>query len=107
MCVHFSIDGNIIMKQSDEANDQEEYWQKKVSEQKTMLNKVNAGIQNEEYSAYRLENDDNAREKKTSLRNTFNYQARACQTFNLPLRERGIKTDPPQCSVFSGETTQW
>ena len=23
------------------------------------------------------------------------------------LRERGIKTDPPQTSVFSKETTQW
>jgi hypothetical protein len=23
------------------------------------------------------------------------------------LREKGIKTDPPQCSSFSLETTQW
>jgi hypothetical protein len=25
----------------------------------------------------------------------------------LPLREKGIKTDPPQTSQFSLETTQW
>jgi dynein intermediate chain 1 len=107
LVVHFAIDGNIIQKQSDEAADQEDYWNTKEQEQKKMLNQVNAGITSEEYASYRLEGDESMREKKTSLRNTFNYQARACQTFNLPLRERGIKTDPPQCSKFSLETTQW
>jgi dynein intermediate chain 1 len=72
-----------------------------------MLQAVNAGIMTEEYASYRLEDAVHEREKKTSLRNTFNFQARACQTFNLPVRERGIKTDPPQCSKFSRETTQW
>ena len=28
-------------------------------------------------------------------------------TFNLPLREKGIKTDPPHMTVLSIETTQW
>ena len=44
---------------------------------------------------------------KKSLRNQFNYQERSSQTFNLPLRHKGIKTDPPVCSTFSVETTQW
>jgi dynein intermediate chain 1 len=45
--------------------------------------------------------------QKKSLRNQFNFQERSAQTFNLPLREKGIKTDPPHCTNFSIETTQW
>lgn len=107
LVIHFSLDGNVILKSSDEATDQEEYWSMKEEEQKKLFNKVNAGIQEEKYAIYRLDGEDQKQEKETSIRNTFNYQARGCQTFNLPLRERGIKTDPPQCSKFSLETTQW
>lgn len=107
LVIHFAMDGNIISKEGDEFTDQEDYWHQKEEKQKTMINKVNSGIQEEQYQQYRLEGDDNMKEKKTSLRNTFNFQARACQTFNLPLRERGMKTDPPLCSKFSKETTQW
>lgn len=59
----------------------------------------------EEYSKYRLDEDMTAQKK--SLRNQFNFQERASQTFNMPLREKGMKTDPPQCEVLSLETTQW
>jgi len=38
-----------------------------------MINKVNSGIQDEQYQQYRLEGEDNLKEKKTSLRNTFNF----------------------------------
>ena len=51
--------------------------------------------------------DDGEEEQKKSLRNMFNYQERTSQTPLIVLRERGIKTDPPQTSVFSKETTQW
>ena len=46
-------------------------------------------------------------DKAKSLRNTFNYQARAAQTFNNPIRHKGYKTDPPVCTTFAVETTQW
>jgi hypothetical protein len=45
--------------------------------------------------------------QKRSLRNQFNFQERSVQTFNLPLKERGIKTDPPSLDRFTRETTQW
>jgi dynein intermediate chain 1, axonemal len=32
---------------------------------------------------------------------------RACQTFNHVLKEKGVKTDPPQMEKLSMETTQW
>ena len=51
-----------------------------------------------------LDDKDEAAKKK-SLRNQFFYQERTSQTFNLPLREKGIKTDPPKTSTFSVETT--
>lgn len=46
-------------------------------------------------------------DKKKSLRNTFNFQERASQTFNNPIRHKGFKTDPPVCTSFKVETTQW
>ena len=52
-----------------------------------------------------MQNDPRATKK--SLRNQFNYQTRCSQTFNMPIREKGFKTDPPQTSTFSVETTQW
>ena len=107
LIVHFAIDGNIILKTSDEANDQDEYWHQKDQEEKSILATVNKGILDDKYKDYRLEGEEKEREKKISLRNTFNYQERGCQTLNLPIRERGIKTDTPQCSKFSLETTQW
>lgn len=51
--------------------------------------------------------DDGEEEQKKSLRNQFNYQERTSQTPIIVYKERGIKTDPPQTSVFSVETTQW
>lgn len=105
MVIHFSMDNEIIHVDSDEYRDQQDYWEDKKNKNKALLDMVNEGIKDEEFSKYRLDEDPKAQKK--SLRNTFNFQERACQTFNLPLREKGIKTDPPQCSRFSLETTQW
>ena len=109
LCIHFSMDGDLILKDSDEATDQEDYWSQKKDEQQKMLDSVNAGIQDEKYAQYRLEDPEGLQQKErmTSLRNIFNFQARGCQTPNAPLRERGVKTNPPQCSKFTRETTQW
>lgn len=51
--------------------------------------------------------EGNPEAQRVSLRNQFFYQERTSQTFNLPLRERGYKTNPPVTSTFSVETTQW
>jgi hypothetical protein len=44
-------------------------------------------------------------EEKISLRNQFNYQERATQTVNFPLKSRGLKTRPPEVSEFEREMT--
>lgn len=105
MVVHFALENDIVQIDSDEYRDQENYWDDRRAKNKALLDMVNEGIKDEEFSKYRL--DDDPRAQKKSLRNTFNFQERACQTFNLPLREKGMKTDPPQMSRFSLETTQW
>lgn len=106
MVLHFGLDNEIVQQDSEEHRDQMDYWEDRKAKNKALLDFVNAGImKDEEMSKYTLDDDPTAQKK--SLRNTFNFQDRACQTLNLPLRERGIKTDPPQCSRFSIETTQW
>jgi dynein intermediate chain 1 len=60
---------------------------------------------NLELRIFIVEGDQRAQLK--SLRNQFNFQERSSQTFNLPIRNKGKKTDPPVCSNFSVETTQW
>lgn len=102
MVFHFQFDGDILLKDSDEARDQEEFWDNKKRTNQGLLDKINVAIK-EEFGKDPLEGNERAQKK--SLRNQFNFQERAAQTFNLPLREKGMKTDPPQCSVFSLETT--
>lgn len=101
------MEGCIIKEGSDEHTDQEEYKNKKKDKDNYLLRKVNEGIQEDKYKSYRLEGDDSEHNKMISLRNTFNYQMRACQTFNHVLKEKGVKTDPPQMEKLSMETTQW
>ena len=54
---------------------------------------------------YIVKQDDT--DLKKSLRNQFNFQERAAQTFNNSIRQRGISTSPPNISVFHREATQW
>jgi len=100
---HYTVDGNILLNESDEARDQDDFLEKKKAHDLAMLNKINEAIKKDGGKVPH----DGEEEQKKSLRNMFNYQERTSQTFNLPLRERGIKTDPPQTSIFSIETTQW
>lgn len=76
----------------------------KQRQEKNLLHSINASII-AQFGKDPLDDDKQA--QKRSLRNQFNYQERAFQTFNLPIREKGMKTDPPQRSVFSVESTQW
>jgi len=104
MFFHVQIDGSIILKDSDEFRDQDDYWDSKRRTNAQLLDKMNAAVK-EEIGEDPLEGDD--KNQKKSLRNQFNFQERSSQTFNLPVRQKGIKTDPPVCSNFATETTQW
>jgi len=101
---HYQCDGDILVAESEEARDQDDYLENKKQRDKQLLDKMNAAIV-QEFGGDENDKDEGARKK--SLRNQFFYQERTSQTFNLPVREKGIKTDPPQTSTFSMETTQW
>merc|ERR1712232_998909 len=93
---HYTMEGNIMLQDSEEARDQEEFHEKKMQTDNALLSKINKAIK-----------DAGKKEQKKSLRNMFNYQERTSQTPVVVFKERGIKTDPPKTSVFSVETTQW
>lgn len=42
-----------------------------------------------------------------SGKNQFNYSERAAQTFNNPMRERGVVTEPPPMLSFKNIVAQW
>jgi len=92
------------LQESDEARDQQDYRDTKRRTDKQMLEKMNQSII-QEFGQDNLEGDPVS--QAISLRNQFFYQERTSQTFNLPLREKGYKTNPPVTSTFSVETTQW
>lgn len=48
-----------------------------------------------------------AAEKKRALRNQFNFNERAMQTSNNPLRERQVTTEPAPTHDYGGQITQW
>lgn len=41
---HYSVEGNILLKDSDEARYQEEYWDEKKNHDNMLLNKINKAI---------------------------------------------------------------
>ena len=40
-------------------------------------------------------------------KNQFNYSERTAQTYNVPMRERGVSTAPPPMSGFTATVSQW
>lgn len=116
LAVHFSMDGNMLHKESDEGRRQ--------------LNRMGLGdhgpseqnlsemeIPGEEDLEVEVEGEEGEKEAPkevqvtkpvdTALRNQFNYSERASQTFNNPYRERGTATEPPPRTNFSATANQW
>ena len=100
---HYSVEGNVLLQDSEEARNQEEFHDQKKNTDTALLNKINKAIKDE----YGKVPHDSEAEQKRSLRNMFNYQERTSQTPVIIFKEKGIKTDPPKTSIFSVETTQW
>jgi len=63
---HISIDGNILLNDSEEARDQEDYWDNKKRMNQQLLDKMNQAVK-EEFGKDPLDGDDKAQKK--SLRN--------------------------------------
>lgn len=103
LVVHFAFDGDIVQNESEEKREQDEYWEEKAMMDKQMIEQGNEGIVDEHGKP--IEQDEKI--LKRSLRNQFNFSERSAQTFNNPVRERGIKTEPPPTSNFASSANQW
>ncbi|XP_075043279.1 dynein axonemal intermediate chain 1 [Mixophyes fleayi] len=116
LAVHFSMDGNMLHKDSDEARRQrarmgvtEEAPQSDTTEtgdketdkegKSELLGAGEEGGDGEEVPS--------RSKKERKLTNQFNFSERASQTFNNPLRERASQTEPPPRATFSATASQW
>ncbi|XP_053313961.1 dynein axonemal intermediate chain 1 isoform X2 [Spea bombifrons] len=115
LAVHFSLDGNMLHKDSDEARRQRARMG--VTEESTP-SEAAAAEPAEKDSEGKPESpaagdggaeaEETQRHKKErKLTNQFNFSERASQTFNNPLRERASQTEPPPRETFSATANQW
>eukprot|EP00118_Oscarella_pearsei_P010350 m.63130 g.63130 ORF g.63130 m.63130 type:complete len:701 (+) comp35145_c2_seq10:76-2178(+) len=121
LALHFSLDGNMVHKESDEAHRQYARQQPPTRETSSQMSiGIEAGGGAEEQSEAKHEEGGGSEETakspeesagsggaKKKLMNQFNYSNRATQTYNNPHRDRGVMTEPPPRGTFSGFATQW
>ncbi|XP_072270091.1 dynein axonemal intermediate chain 1 [Pyxicephalus adspersus] len=113
LAVHFSLDGNMLHKDSDEARRQRARLG--VTEETQHTDSTDPGDKDtdgkseaqagEEWTEGEEMPSRNKKERK--LTNQFNFSERASQTFNNPLRERASQTEPPPRANFSASANQW
>ena len=115
LAIHFSMDGCSLHIDSDEAKAQEAFYKRKAEEletkRKEQEQESGGGGQTPSSSSSSSLNDDDDEEKEEAPpdagKNQFNYSERAAQTFNNPMKERGVATQPPPVINFQATLTQW
>ncbi|XP_068109164.1 dynein axonemal intermediate chain 1 isoform X2 [Hyperolius riggenbachi] len=113
LAVHFSLDGNMLHKDSDEARRQKARLG--IIEEAPPSDSGEAGDAEKEGKSEAQTSMDGTEgeqvpsrgKKERKLTNQFNYSERASQTFNNPLRERASQTEPPPRATFSSTANQW
>lgn len=100
LAVHFCMDGCALFKESPEAKMQEAAENKRREDMEQVIK--DAQREAEEANEGEFEQSSPQNQK-----NQFNYSERAAQTFNNPVRERGVETQPPPVVNFSATCTQW
>lgn len=98
---HFQLDGAILLKDSQEYQDQIEIRERKEQFQDQ---RESTEAMDEDFDP---PEDESEAPIKNPRRNQFNFSERAAQTKNPVLRERGWSTEPPPTTGFSGTVTQW
>ncbi len=67
---------------------------------------TNTTLQSSSYGS--MSTDTNDLESSTKpLRNQFNFSERATQTFNQPMKDRSVMSEPPPSKEFSANANQW
>lgn len=96
LATHFSMDGTLVFADSDEAKDQQQHEKEREVYEAEKKKAIEEGLE-----------EPSTRPGGKALKNQFNYSDRAAQTFNNPLRDREVATEPPPTANFSANATQW
>lgn len=120
LAIHFSLDGNMIHKDSDEARRQKAKYgaaevasEQAISESGAEEGEAGEGGEGKEEGEDGEKRDEDATPApgaasgEAKLTNQFNFSERASQTYNNPYRERGSQTEPPPRANFSSTANQW
>ena len=97
---HFQMDGCALHKDSEEAKQQQQLEEAKKMEHDRLRKEA-------AQEAAEAGDDDIEVEGLKPGKNQFNFSERAAQTFNNPLRNRGVATEPPPVVQFAATVTQW
>ncbi|KAM4689886.1 dynein axonemal intermediate chain 1-like, partial [Rhinophrynus dorsalis] len=118
LAVHFTLDGNMLHKDSDEARRQ----RARMGVVEELSPSDSAAAESGEKDSERegdtespVTGEEGAEgeelitrnRKERKLTNQFNFSERASQSFNNPLRERASQTEPPPRATFSATANQW
>ncbi|XP_072353366.1 dynein, axonemal, intermediate chain 1, paralog 2 isoform X2 [Scyliorhinus torazame] len=122
MAIHFSRDGNLLHKDSDEAKRQQsrgKYSEESDTEDVTTAAEIlpsesaeKMDTEEEELPDAKAAEEEEEKEvikprQERKIPNQFNFSERASQTFNNPMRENGCQTEPPPRASFSSTANQW
>lgn len=107
LAVHFTLEGNLLHKESEEAR-----RQLLVAEGVDDEDDADKDDEDEERTEEKTDRDDTTpspgpKATGAKLTNQFNFCERASQTYNNPYRERGTMTEPPPRVNFSATANQW
>eukprot|EP01062_Namystynia_karyoxenos_P082303 TRINITY_DN924_c0_g2_i2.p1 TRINITY_DN924_c0_g2~~TRINITY_DN924_c0_g2_i2.p1 ORF type:complete len:657 (+),score=272.15 TRINITY_DN924_c0_g2_i2:85-2055(+) len=97
---HFVMNGNAVKMEDEEARQQK----REKEAQAEALRRAEEAEKNPELVEG---SQDDASKKTKILKNRFNFTDRASQTFNNPMRDRHVMTEPPPIITFSSTATQW
>eukprot|EP00053_Salpingoeca_punica_P012141 m.108493 g.108493 ORF g.108493 m.108493 type:complete len:686 (-) comp15870_c0_seq2:269-2326(-) len=114
----FSMDGNLVHVDSEEARRQKTTARKSVStattgtddqevEQKKTVQAQSTSTPKEKKEDGDDEDDAKSDGPNRPLRNQFNFSERASQTSNHVHKDRNVQTEPPPRVSFSANATQW
>lgn len=111
LAVHFSLNGNLIHVESDEARRQNARLEAKRNAKKQSKSTGNDSdsedSDDEENETHDAAVGGEEEDSGDVLRNQFNFSERAAQTFNNPYRHREDQTEPPPRDDFSASANQW
>ncbi|KAL7430531.1 hypothetical protein ACHAXH_004695 [Discostella pseudostelligera] len=104
--IHFCLKGSIMHVDSDDCKKQREKTGKLC-----MVQEPNDTVTTDSHTAASTSGSSTTSSTSTLIvdhgKNQFNFSERASQTFNNPLKCRGVNTEPPPITQYQDDVNQW